>query len=684
MKSTINLKQRSRLAWSPYNVSIKGLLLGALIFAGIQAPLQAQEVKDVQYTRPSWYFGVAGGANFNFYRGSTQQLNQTRTVPTAFHDGTGVGLYIAPLVEFHRPDSRLGVMLQAGYDSRKGPFDQVVTPCNCPADLSTDLSYITIEPSLRFAPFKSNFYIYAGPRFAFNQTKAYTYQVGTNPNYPEQLANPEEKGDFSDVKSTLISAQIGAGLDIPLSSQSHHTQFVLSPFVSFQPYMGQSPRSIETWNITTVRAGAALKFGRGHKIEAPVKEEIVPVVVAVVEPEVTFTVNAPKAIPAERNQREVFPIRNYVFFDLGSTKIPERYVLLNKGQVKDFKEDQVEVFTPKNLSGRSARQMTIYYNILNILGDRMVKNPATTIQLVGSSEKGPNDGREMAQSIKDYLVTVFEIDPARIKIVGRTKPVIPGEQPGGTIDLELLRAGDRRVSIESTSPVLLMEYISGPDAPLKPVELVTIQQEPIESYITFNVEGQKEAFTSWTLETTDPDGKTQTFGPYTEEKVSLSSKAILGTRPEGDYKVVMIGQTKNGTVVRKETTSHMVLWTPSTSQESMRFSVIYEFNRSKAIKIYERYLLDVVTPKIPQDGTVIIQAHTDIIGSEANNMDLSMARANDVKGIIEKGLAKAGRTDVKFVINSFGEDEKSAPFENKTPEERFYNRTVIIDLIPRK
>jgi hypothetical protein len=54
-------------------------------------------------------------------------------------------------------------MLQAGYDSRKGDFDQVITACDCPADLSTNLSYITVEPSLRFV--KSNFYLYGGPRF---------------------------------------------------------------------------------------------------------------------------------------------------------------------------------------------------------------------------------------------------------------------------------------------------------------------------------------------------------------------------------------------------------------------------------------------------------------------------------------------------------------------------------------
>ena len=48
------------------------------------------------------------------------------------------------------------------------------------------------------------------------------------------------------------------------------------------------------------------------------------------------------------------------------------------------------------------------------------------------------------------------------------------------------------------------------------------------------------------------------------------------------------------------------------------------------------------------------------------------------------GLAMAGRTDVRFEVYGSGEDPISSPFENKFPEERFYNRTVIIDIIPHK
>src|SRR5690606_37843172 len=122
---------------------------------------------------------------------------------------------------------------------------------------------------------------------------------------------------------------------------------------------------------------------------------------------VKFSVISPENIPTERRVSETFPLRNYVFFDLGSTKIPARYVLLNKNQVADFKEDQLEVLAPKRLSGRSSREMVVYYNLLNILGDRMNKNPSAAITLVGSSEKGPEDGKAMAQSISDYLTSIF-------------------------------------------------------------------------------------------------------------------------------------------------------------------------------------------------------------------------------------------------------------------------------------
>jgi hypothetical protein len=667
-------KETLSISLSPTKLTVKGAAIIALSWLSFQTTVQAQEAQVIKYAKPSWYFGLAGGANFNFYRGSTNQLNASFTPPATFHDGDGVGLFIAPLLEYRPADSRWGVMLQAGYDSRKGSFDQVLTDCDCPADLSTNLSYITVEPSVRFAPFKSNFYLYGGPRLAFNLDKSFTYQLGINPAFPDQSPSPEVTGEFSEIEKTLLSMQIGAGYDIPLSSDSNKTQFVLSPFVSFQPYFGQNPRATETWNITTIRAGVALKFGQGKNIQQATD--------MVNDREVDFSVNSPSNVPSERMMTEIFPLRNYVFFNEASTEIPNRYVLLTKSQVPDFKEDQLETFAPTKLSDRSKRQMTVYYNVLNILGDRMQKNPSATITLVGSSNNGNTDGLTMAESVKTYLVDVFAINPTRITTKGQNKPNIPSEQPGGTLELVLLREGDRRVSIESNSANLLMEFQSGPNAPLKPVQIMASQEAPLESYVTFNNKGAGESLSSWSLQITDEQGIVQSFGPYVQDEVSIPGKTILGSRPEGDYKVKMIGQTKSGKIVEKETPVHMVLWTPAKMEEGMRYSIIYEFNTSKAITMYEKYLTEVVTPKIPSGATVIIKGHTDIIGEEVYNQELSLARANDVKNILQSSLAKAGRNDVKFDVSGYGENENNSPFENKTPEERFYNRTVIIDIIP--
>ena len=618
-----------------------------------------------EYTKPSWMFGVAAGANFNFYRGSTFMLHEGFTPPTAFHNGNGFGLFIAPNIEYHKPGTRLGVQLQVGYDSRQGTFNQVTTPCNCPADLETKLSYITIEPSFRLAPFKSNLYLYGGPRFAFIQDKSFTYKQGINPDFPLQVQNPDVRGDFSAVNKTIISMQVGLGYDIPLNTTTSKTQFIISPFVAYHPYFGQNPRDIETWNNSTIRAGVVLKFGQGHIIEKASDEKI------------SFSIVTSSASAYSRIVREVFPIRNYVFFNLGVTEIPNRYILLSKNEAKDFKTDQVQFNTPKNMSGSSERQMIVYYNILNILGDRMVQNPASKITLVGSSENGPQDGIKMAHNIKNYLTTIFEIKEDRIVVEGRNKPEHPSEKVGGTRELKLLREGDQRVSIESDSSELLMEFQSGKNTPLKPIEII----HDTNNAIVFNALGAEENLKTWSVQLLDDNGRSQNFGPYKTEQVYIARKSITNNPEKMVYKVKMMGTTNSGKTIYQESTLSLTPLVIPVVQESIRFSIIYEFNESKSIAIYETYLTKIVTPKIPKNSTVTITGHTDIIGATNYNKELSLARANDVKSILEKSLASLGRTDVKFKVRGEGENEKLAPFENKYPEERFYNRTVIIDIL---
>jgi outer membrane protein OmpA-like peptidoglycan-associated protein/opacity protein-like surface antigen len=506
--------------------------------------------------------------------------------------------------------------------------------------------------------------------------------------YLGKNGDPLSVGNTSGIGGDNLAFKVSAGLGFDINLSKHFSvpvEFAWRWQNSDNLDMTQGGSQVivnDMYSSATV--GITYKFG--YSCPKPLEPivVVVPPAVAALSPDVRFAIIAPRNIPVERTVKEIFPLRNYIFFEPGSTLIPDRYVLLSKDQVAAFKEDKLEMYPPKNLSGRSSRQMLVYYNVLNILGDRMGTNPSTTITLIGASMQGVAEGRAMAESVKNYLVSVFGIDGARINIDGRLKPRVSSEQPGGTKELDLLREDDNRVTIWSTSTSLLMEFQTGEAVPLRPVEIMSVHGTPIDSYVYVNVAGAAEAFTSWSLEIMDENGTIQNYGPYTNEYVSMPGKTVLGVRPMGTYKVTMVGMGKNGITTRKDTTVNMTLWTPAQNTETTRFSILYEFNESNAIKLYEKYLTDIVIPRIPQGGKVIIHGYTDIIGDEAYNQKLSLERANDVRNILANGLSNAGRNDAKFEVYGFGEDQLLSPFENRYPEERFYNRTVIIDIIPKE
>jgi outer membrane protein OmpA-like peptidoglycan-associated protein len=622
----------------------------------------AQTTLKAQDVQPTWWFGVSGGANFNFFDGTTQRLNNTSIVPAAFHKGNGVGLYGSALVEY-RPGRIWGAMLNLAYDSRAGKFDGVIAPCNCPATLKTNVSYFDIEPSLRFGFKSTNLYFFAGPRVAFNMQKDFNYT---------QLNQDNNDGEFSEVRKTLVSGQVGVGYEFPISKAGSSTQWTLSPFVSYHPYFGQDPRSIESWSMTTVRAGIALKFGKGGK--AVVKDTPA----AIATPAITFTVTAPKDILLKRQVSETLPLLNAVFFDEGATTIPSRYVALSKTEAQNFKEIQLENELTTDTAGRSARQLNVYHNLLNIVGDRMRLNPATTISLTGASAQGTQEGLLIASAVKDYLVTTFGLAAQRITIAGSSKPVVPSVQPGATKELTLLNAEDRRVDIKSTSPELLME-VGG--AMMKPIQINATQSNPMDGNVILNVGGAQKALKTWSVDVSDSKGSVQHYGPFTSEMEGIPGNTILGNEAQGDYKVTLLAETKDGLPIRKEASVHLVRQT-ETLQNGLRYSILFNFDQAKTIRSYEKFLTEVVAPSITEGSTVLIHGHTDIVGEEDYNQKLADSRAQETQKIIQSALI--GKKDVKFETFGFGEDLSHAPFENGLPEERFYNRTVIIDITVMK
>ncbi|MBU1760718.1 MAG: OmpA family protein, partial [Bacteroidetes bacterium] len=284
------------------------------------------------------------------------------------------------------------------------------------------------------------------------------------------------------------------------------------------------------------------------------------------------------------------------------------------------------------------------------------------------------------EEIKQYLVSMFNINDSRITTQGRIKPLIPSEQPGGTKELVLLRQGDRRVDITSSSPELALE-VGG--KMMKPVIIQSNIEDPLDSHLIFNVDGASDLLKSYTIDLTDNQGKIQHYGPYYHDQESVSGNTILAGNKEGDYTVTMNGINKNGTLVKKVKTVHLVRQ-DGVIEKGYRYSILFNFDKAETIASYEKFLTDEVSSLITDGSNVIIHGHTDIIGSEEYNHTLSHNRALETQKILERALSNAGKKNVTFETYGFGEELDKAPFGNTLPEERSYNRTVIIDISSSK
>src|ERR1700679_3342531 len=164
----------------PINKKMQKFITCALMSIFAYSTVQAQTT-----TPPTWWYGVSGAANANWYDGTTQTLNNSLIVPTAFHKAFGVRPYGSILIEY-RPTPVLGAMLNVAYDGRGAKYDNEIAPCNCLATLNSDINYISVEPSIRLG-FKSNgLYFFIGPRVAFDINNDFKY---TQVNQPNTVSN---------------------------------------------------------------------------------------------------------------------------------------------------------------------------------------------------------------------------------------------------------------------------------------------------------------------------------------------------------------------------------------------------------------------------------------------------------------------------------------------------------------
>jgi outer membrane protein OmpA-like peptidoglycan-associated protein len=616
-----------------------------------------------------WWFGIYGGANINLFNGQIHDINASLldvATTTGFDKGTGFGLGLGGIVEFNS-GGLLGGNLMIGYDNRAVGFDNKTDTVRGAQELSASPAYLTIEPNLRVNLGNRFFHFMVGPSFGINIAKGSQYKF-TDVNNTQQTVS----GDLANVRSLLIGLQAGVGYDIPLAGPDANTQILLTPFAQFR--MGQDlldvpSGSASKFSLNTIRAGVQLKFGSRPK---PMITDDGPETIDAGD----FTLRAPNVITESRRLNETFPMRNYLFFDAGSTDIPTRYTRISGGEAANFREEQLlkpSVETGRNdaMAIRSRRQMEVYYQVLNVLGDRMKRNPAVSIKLVGSANGNAAQGKEMADNVKNYLVSTFGIDQSRIATEGQPMPANrSGSGSSQGEDAKMIAAENTRVTIV------------GPNEILRPVNIQSIQEEPVENDVVFTIPTSDDiAF--WNVEITPSGGAPQTFGPYRNTNVArIDSKQLIGSAREGRFSSRISKTTKDGQATTTDPKEfRLVRADADEAQTGERYSILFEFDDSKTVQTYEQFLGQTVAPAIPNGASVIIHGHTDVIGDPEYNAKLSQRRAEETQRILTRELTKAGKT-VTFDTYGFGEDERRAAFNNTLPEQRYYNRTVVVEVVP--
>jgi outer membrane protein OmpA-like peptidoglycan-associated protein len=304
---------------------------------------------------------------------------------------------------------------------------------------------------------------------------------------------------------------------------------------------------------------------------------------------------------------------------------------------------------------------------MNVYGDRLRSNPSATIELVGSAP-AQADGLTMANNVKDYLVSTFGIDPARISTRGSKRaPHESGTRATPKEDLGLVAEENFRV-----------EILSSDNNILKPVKIETLQSDIVDNDLVISV-GASGAVADWTVQVTG-EGIDKTYGPYRTSSQRIDARPILMDRSSGNYTAKVVARTADNQTIEKTQNFSLVRRTEP-PVAGTRFSILFEYDESKTVSTYDQFLRQEVAPNIPAGSTVVIYGHTDRIGIDDHNYELSTRRATEAMNVLQDELNKLGRS-VKFDTYGFGENEERAPFMNNAPETRYYNRTVLIEVIP--
>ncbi|MCK5417232.1 MAG: OmpA family protein [Desulfobacterales bacterium] len=385
-------------------------------------------------------------------------------------------------------------------------------------------------------------------------------------------------------------------------------------------------------------------------------------------PKGTVAIQPAKLTIEEVTTIDSSPLLNYVFFETGQSDIPSRYATLSsQTDTKAFNESQLKDTMEK------------YTHVLNIIGSRLRANPEARIKIVGcNSNRGDEYNRKdlsrsRAESVRAYLKYIWGIESARMDLEARNRPAVASAS-----SVDEGRTENQRVEIYSESPALLDTIKSTYVENISNAQEVRVLPQIQSGY----------DLARWTvaligdgtlIDSTAGQGDLMPTYQFNLNDIGLGrirGYENIGANIEVEDKKGHTYKTHASTSVRFIRREERVAKKEGYKVMEKYALILFDFNRAD-IKDRNRAVLDRIVTRIKEVPTarVTIEGHTDTIGKEAYNIDLSKRRAKAAYDMITAG----GNMNSENITYE-GAGPHNPLFDNNMPEGRALNRTVTVTL----
>ncbi|MEY3385488.1 MAG: hypothetical protein RIR53_299, partial [Bacteroidota bacterium] len=382
----------------------------------------------------------------------------------------------------------------------------------------------------------------------------------------------------------------------------------------------------------------------------------------------------------------IYSLLPFVFFAQGASALDSRYSQLTSEQANTYTPTTRVALADTSSEGDTKATLELYYNLLNIVGQRMRAEYPNAILTIagycnnqGSERNATQLSLRRAMALRDYLRSVWQIDTSRLIVTaGLLSPTAASTTMSDVQDRADGHEENRRVELESTVAEVL--------DPVVIIDTLRTVRHPVITALPRIISDSSDH--SWRLiarcgSSTQSQELTGTGSPLPQYMFDSAACSVSGISSRREISAVLSAVSDDGRT--SADTAHLPIKTVlrteimrrtdgDTAQYRYRLTQ-FQYNDQKLLSAQSSIIQRYITPMLPGNATVQIFGYTDRKGPSELNQKLAADRVR------ESQQSFIGRLQLSTMAVGEGDSVVQPPFDNTLPEGRLYNRTVEIKVL---